>query len=173
MNSPRKQISVHDPGLATDTGEETLRLIARLSAPQGLEKRVQAGLKSGLRANPRPEPASARLLRWPVAPRLNSAWMRTAAAAAIVFVVAGGGWGVYSRVGTARNIAPPQSATQGGFSSSGAMRTPQTLHGPVVAPPAAKAVAKSGTPSGQKAAHPGKLAASGKNAVPAVTPPAK
>ena len=166
MNSPTQQSFIHHPGPALVTGEETLRLIARLSAPQGLEERVQAKLKADLQASRRAAPPQARVLRWPGAPRLNSAWMRTAAAAAMVLVVAGGGWGVYSRVGTARNVAVPQSAVQGGFSSSGAMRTPQTLHGPVVAPPAVKAVTKSGTRAGQAAVHRGKTA-------PARTPQAK
>ena len=69
--------------------EETLRLIARLSAPKGLEERVQAGLRA---ASPK-----ARILRWPVALRLDNDWMRAAAAAAIVAVVVGGGWGISSR----------------------------------------------------------------------------
>jgi len=57
---------------------------------QGLEERVQAKLKADLQASRRAAPPQARVLRWPGAPRLNSAWMRTAAAAAIVLVVAGG-----------------------------------------------------------------------------------
>ncbi|MGB7546973.1 MAG: hypothetical protein WBM14_04420, partial [Terracidiphilus sp.] len=63
---------------------------------------------------------------------------RGAAAAAIVFVVAGGGWGVYSRVQPAQAtkvIAMPRVAAPSGFSSAGAMRTPQTLNGPVLAHP--------------------------------------
>jgi hypothetical protein len=69
-------------------------------------------------------------------------WMRAAAAAAIVAVVVGGGWGISSRFQPAQPssaIAVPQRGagqTQG-FSSAGAMRTPQTLNGPVVAHPAA------------------------------------
>jgi hypothetical protein len=46
-----------------------------------------------------------------------------------------GGWGVYSRVQPAQSpkvIAMPQRVnTPGGFSNAGAMRTPQTLNGPV------------------------------------------
>jgi hypothetical protein len=62
---------------------------------------------------------------------------RSAAAAAIVCVVVGGGWGVYSRVQPAQTpkavAMPPRVAAPGGFSSAGAMRTPQTLDGPVLA----------------------------------------
>jgi hypothetical protein len=64
--------------------------------------------------------------------------MRGAAAAAIVFVVAGGGWGIYTRVEPAqpaRVLVMPRAGAAGGFSGAGAMRTPETLHGPVVAQP--------------------------------------
>ena len=125
--------------------EETLRLIARISVPEGLEERVQAGLRT---ASPK-----ARILRWPEALRLENPWMqnlaRAAAAAAIVAVVVGGGWSVSSRYQSSQPtsaIAVPQRGAgqtgqtgQGGFSSAGAMRTPQTLNGPVVAHPATTA----------------------------------
>jgi hypothetical protein len=122
--------------------EETLRLIARVSVPEGLEERVQAGLRT---TSPK-----ARILRWPEALRLENPWIqnlaRAAAAAAIVAVVVGGGWSVSSRYQSSQPtsaIAVPQRGAgqtgqigQGGFSSAGAMRTPQTLNGPVVAHPA-------------------------------------
>jgi hypothetical protein len=77
--------------------------------------------------------------------------VRSAAAAAIVFVVAGGGWGIYSRVlpgQPARVIAqPPHGPSSGGFSSAGAMRTPQTLNGPVVAHPATAQPPKAKVPA--------------------------
>jgi hypothetical protein len=115
-----------------NAAEATLRLIASLSAPDGLEDRIQAGVLAA--------PRKARILAWPAAHTPSNGWMRTAAAAAIVFVVAGGGWGVYSSVQqppTARIIVlPPHGPAQGGFSSAGAMRTPQTINGPVVAHPA-------------------------------------
>ena len=115
--------------------EETLRLIARLAPPEGLELRVQAGLKAA------PAVGGARILSWPTALRLDSAWMRSAAAAAIVAAVAGGSWGVYSRVQSIQPVraitVPLHLSTQGGFSSAGAMRTPQTLNGPMVERPAA------------------------------------
>jgi hypothetical protein len=114
--------------------EETLRLLAQLPVPEGLEERVEAGL----RAAPHATTGKARILRWPVALRLESAWARAAAAAAIFALMIGGGWGVYSRVQPvqpARAIAVPH-APGGGFSNAGAMRTPQTLNGPIVAPSA-------------------------------------
>lgn len=128
--------------------EETLRLIASLPAPEGLEDRVQ----SGLRAVPR----SARVLAWPGAFSPVSGWLRTAAAAAIVFVVAGGGWGVYSRVQPsvpAHGVAGPPMAAPGGFTEGNAVRRPQTLVGPVVTPPATPATTKPKTAA--KVAAPG------------------
>jgi hypothetical protein len=120
--------------------EETLRLIASLPAPDGLENRVNAALSAA--------PRRGRVLAWPrtlgLTFRPESGWMRTAAAAAIVFVIAGGGWGVYSRVESARAgstnfaqnqpakviVMPPRLPVAGGFSGAGAMRTPVTLPGP-------------------------------------------
>lgn len=120
--------------------EETLRLIASLPAPDGLEKRVNAALAAA--------PRRGRVLAWPstlgLTFRPESSWMRTAAAAAIVFIVAGGGWGVYSRVQSSRHalthfaqnqpakviVMPPRMPVAGGFSGAGAMRTPVTLPGP-------------------------------------------
>jgi hypothetical protein len=124
--------------------DETLRLIARLSAPEGLEERVQAGLRAATSTTS----ARARILRWPVALRVDNAWMqklaRTAVAAAIVVVVVGGGWGISSCFHPAQPsnaVAIPLHSAgqtgQGGFSSAGAMRTPQTLNGPIVAAPTA------------------------------------
>jgi hypothetical protein len=110
--------------------EESLRVIARLPAPEGLEERVMAGVRAG---------RGARVLEFPAALRPGSNWMRSAAAAAIVFVVAGGGWGVYTRVQkpqAAKVITMPvRTAAPGGFSNAGAMRTPNTLNGPVVTHP--------------------------------------
>ena len=122
--------------------EQTLRLIARLPAPEGLEDRVQAGVRGR-----RMEVARAgRVLEWP-AMRPAGGWMRTAAAAAIVFVVAGGGWGVYSRVQTPQAakviVMPARVVSPGGFSNAGAMRTPTTLNGPMVKSSPANPVANS------------------------------
>jgi hypothetical protein len=146
--------------------EVTLRLIARLSAPEGIEERVQAGLLSAA-AVPAPR---ARILRWPLFAGLSAGWMqspllRAAATVAIVLVVCGGGWIVSSRLPaeqpSARLRSPVTAPSQGGFSSAGAKRTPQTLNGPVVAPqtpeatnatgvhlkPAKKALTQPATPS--------------------------
>ncbi len=122
----------------SDAAEETLRLVAKLPAPAGLEKRVHEVLRS--------DPRSGRVLTWPARFRarlaLDSDWLRAAAAAAIVFVVVGGGWGVYSRV--ERNqpakvfVMPMRMPASGGFSGAGAIRTPRTLPGPTVKPPAKK-----------------------------------
>ena len=166
--------SVSSP--APDAFEETLRLIASLPAPVGLEDRVHAGLLAA--------PRRARVLAWPAALRPGSVWMRStamrsAAAAAIVAVVAGGGWGVYSRVQQSqppRVIAvPPHAAAQGGFSNAGAMRTPQTLNGPVLAHPVtAKPPAKaSGKAPWQTPLRQSKPAATGKAVAQPAAPAAK
>jgi hypothetical protein len=130
MNSSTQNPFAGNPG--SSEFEDTLRLIASLPAPEGLEERVEDGLRRA--------PHRARILQWPVAWRLESAWVRTAAAAAIVFVVVGGGWGISSRVQPPQSIRAvtvlPHVSAQGGFSSAGAMRTPQTLNGPVVTHPA-------------------------------------
>jgi len=134
MNPSKEDDSYRVPG--AEGAEATLRLIATVPVPQGLEDRVKAGLQAA--------PQTGRVLHWPSMPLSGGRWMRStaaraAAAAAIVFVVAGGGWGVYSRVQPAQSpkvIAMPQRVnTPGGFSNAGAMRTPQTLNGPVLAHP--------------------------------------
>jgi hypothetical protein len=123
-------VSVAVSGSISNSAEETLRLIASLPAPAGLEDRVHAALRS--------MPRSGRVLAWSRALDTQSDWMRTAAAAAIVFVVAGGGWGVYTHFEKGQQgqpikvIAMPHSLQPGGFSGAGAMRTPQTLPGPTV-----------------------------------------
>jgi len=134
-----------DSSCSSSGFEETLRLVASLSAPEGLEERVEVTLRAELRAAPRAVYGRARILHWPAALRLDHAWVRSslaraAAAAAIAAVVIGGGWGVYSRVETSQPasfVAPLHTVPPGGFSSAGAMRTPQTLDGPLVAHPAA------------------------------------
>jgi hypothetical protein len=73
---------------------------------------------------------------------MHSSLTHMAAAAAIVFVVTGGSWSIYSRVapsrldsGFASDVVRPHAVTSGGFSGAGAMRTPQTLNGPTVEHP--------------------------------------
>jgi len=134
MNDPSEKGFLRDAACGGGLGEAeaTLRLIAGLPAPQGLEERVQARLAAG--------PRRGRILAWPAALRIENGWIRAAAAAAIVFAVAGGGWGVYSRVQRPQParviVLAPRGPAQGGFSSAGAVRTPQTLNGPVVTHPA-------------------------------------
>ena len=134
MNSPTSNASIPNsisgtaPQAVADSPEATLRLIARLPAPQGLEDRVIVGLKT--------TPHSARILHWPDLFQPSGSWMRGAAAAAIVFVVAGGGWGICTRVQPTQPakviVMPPRVGAAGSFSNAGAMRTPQTLNGPVL-----------------------------------------
>jgi len=129
------------PGLAPSSFEDSLRLIASLPAPVGLEDRIHAGL----RASQLSQPHKARILAWPAALHPGGNWMqsavlRSAAAAAIVMVIAGGGWGIYSRVQPHQparaTVLPSRPAVSGGFASGGAVRTPQTLAGPVLTHPA-------------------------------------
>lgn len=181
MNSTGQNTNAGAPGSVEF--EDTLRLIARLSAPEGLEERVQAGLRAA------PATGRARILAWPTALRLDSAWMRSAAAAAIVAVVIGGSWGVYSRVlsiqPTRAITVPLHLSTQGGFSSAGAKRTPQTLNGPMLERPAqvnpATAPAQPEKPAIKPEVKPalktpletGKTATAGKAIVQPAVPPAK
>jgi hypothetical protein len=165
-----------DTSSAAGTAEASLRLIAKLPPPAGLEERVRTRL---VRAG-----NSHRVLSWPDTARPASGWMRSAAAAAIVLVVAGGGWGIYSRVQkpmAAKVIVMPHGAAAGGFSNAGAMRTPKTLSGPVLADPSVvplppakariDATAKSGVAkSGVSSLHP---APASKVALPPVAPLAK
>jgi hypothetical protein len=152
QNAPR---SNSNPGATrARDADVTLRLIANLPAPEGLEDRMLAGIRSA--------PPSGRVLKWP-----GKEWLRTAAAAAIVFVIVGGGWGIYSRVQPSSAVAtPPHAGNAGGFSNSGAVRVPQTVPSPVVAPPApvktsdvktAKKVRGKGTNQNAKAAAASKV----------------
>jgi len=112
--------------------DATLRLVAQAPVPEGLEERVKARLVSA--------PGKGRLLTWPA--RVQTYWLRTAAAAAIVAVVAGGGWGVYSHVvrplenniiaAPIRALWTGPAVPGGGFSSAEAMRVPLSLNGPTV-----------------------------------------
>ena len=141
MNTPNNG-SLPDPARreAFGPGEDTLRLIAGLPAPPGLADRVHAGLHAA--------PQAGRILmgRGPLlAPYswMHSSVVRGAAAAAIVCVVAGGGWRIYSHVQppTAKVVIMPAPGSPGakGFSNAGATRVPDTLQGPVLTHPAAPA----------------------------------
>jgi hypothetical protein len=173
MNDPTQNILSNHPaaGSGLSSAETTLRLIARLPAPEGLEDRVRARLAAA--------PRRSRILAWPAALSLDSGWMRSAAAAAIVFVVAGGGWGVYSRVQRPQParviVLAPRAPAQGGFASAGAMRTPQTLNGPVVAHPATTQPVQGKLPAktAQKPVHRARPTAADKASGQAAAPPAK
>lgn len=169
MNSPTEDNHAMQAGEAN----ETLRIIASLPAPEGLEDRVNRALSDA--------PRLARVLPWPQSRErwVDSAFARGAAAAAIVFVVGGGSWGVYSRVHSSdvpRAIVMPRVAAPGsGFSSAGAMRTPQTLNGPTLAHPVAppKVISPNVTeivPS-QQQPHSAKKRHKASKAVPAVQAP--
>ncbi|MGA8730373.1 MAG: hypothetical protein WB608_16585 [Terracidiphilus sp.] len=137
MNTPTEKAAVR---VRTHGGEaeKTLQLIASLPPPEGLEDRVNSALRAAT--------MQGRVLHWPDGLRSGGGWThsamaRCAAAAAIVVVVAGGGWDVYSRIQPVqepRAIAIPHvSGAAGGFSNAGAMRTPQTLSGPILSHPIA------------------------------------
>jgi hypothetical protein len=175
MKNSNQDLSVHYVSHQdlSSTGEDTLRLIAGLPAPAGLEDRVQAGLRAA--------PAKARILHWPTAllpsRGLAGSWMRSAAAAAIVVVVAGGGWGIYSRVQPSQParvlVMPPRVGAGGGFSNAGAMRTPQTLNGPVLLHPAPVQPVQAKTPARTAKTPLSRGQAAGKAAVQPVAPVAK
>jgi hypothetical protein len=145
----------HDPMTSESVltpAEETLRLIANLPAPEGLEDRVHARVHAAASAAQH----RGSVLAWPRAFRAESGWMRGAAAAAIVFVVAGGGWGVYTRVESTQNqpakviVMPARMpGSTGGLSGAGAMRPPLTLPGP--AAPQAVKTSREASPAKAKA----------------------
>lgn len=176
-------------GSAPNSFQATLRVIANLPVPEGLEDRVRRALRAA--------PQESHLLAWPsglkpkavcldsswVTPGWIGAWSRAAAAVAIGMVVVGGGWGVYSRVERSqpqRVIVFPHSAVSGGFSSAGAMRTPETLNGPVLVHPLkadaapAKAKAKPARPTKAPALlHAPRANPAAKSAAQTSAPPAQ
>ena len=155
------------------SGEDTLRLIAGLPAPVGLEERV----RQALREAPHDLRGGGRVLAWPARfgakTLMESNWMRAAAAAAIVFVVVGGGWGVYSRVqqGPAGKVLvmPQLVPSSRGLGGSGAIRTPVTIPGPKVGVRETEEPSDQGTVSAKKPATP-KKAAAGQHPAGAPTP---
>jgi anti-sigma factor RsiW len=111
--------------------DATLRLIAAMPAPDGLEERVKTGVRR------RAKNQASALVEWPGGTRrswMENNWLRGAAAAAIVAIVGGGSWQVYSRVQPKQaQIALPHVGTPaGGFANANAVRTPKTLDVPVV-----------------------------------------
>ena len=156
-------------GEGPSSAEATLRLMARLPAPDGLEERVKASLRNA--------PRRGHVLAWPGAFSPAAGWQRAAAAAAIVFVVGGGGWGIYSLVQPgqpAHGIAGPRVAGPGQFSTGDAMRRPQTLVGPTVTSPAGTHPALAAAPRTKTGAKSAATAAPGAKSAPAkktVAPP--
>jgi hypothetical protein len=129
MNQPSAMKTGLSRTADLEQAEATLRQVAALPAPAGLEARVHAVLESGARRG--------KVLPWPVAAHGGGAsnWLRGAAAAAIVAVIVGGSWGIYARVQPgepSRAVALPRVNATGGFANAGAMRTPQTLAAPAV-----------------------------------------
>ena len=129
-------------GMHSDA-EETLRLLAKLPVPNGLEERVHSALKNA--------PRTAEVLSWPGTGGSARGWihrplMQGAAAAAIVMLVLGGSWAVSSHVQPAplpeALTQPRVVAPRSGFSSANAMRTPTTLNGPTVKQSELKAATK-------------------------------
>jgi hypothetical protein len=134
--SGRDSAAVPLPGPELDS----LRLIATLPAPEGLADRIKAGLRAA--------PDSGRILLWQGPLRPAAGWMfsplaRGAAAAAIVCIVAGGGWRIYSHVRPAPDAnvigMPSPAAPPVPFTTSGARHVPDTLQGPVLKHPLAPA----------------------------------
>jgi hypothetical protein len=121
-------------------------------------------------------------LNWRGPLRPSGGWMQTtmargAAAAAIVCVVAGGGWQIYSRVqpqAAARVIPMPsrEAPGTGGFSQSNARRVPKTLEGPVLTHPVAdNTEPRADDKAGSSRPLPGRRTAAKKSvARPVVTP---
>lgn len=151
----------HNPdGSGHGSFEATLQAITHVPVPEGIEERVH----STLRAAPRHGLVLAWTSPWAEGSWM-AGWMRAAAAAAIVVVVAGGGWGVYTRVQhqSSKVVAPaaPVVPAMAGFSSAAAIRTPQTVQGPVVTTPKKKPGARTAVAKERAAHHAGQAVASG------------
>ncbi|HUX45865.1 MAG TPA: hypothetical protein VMV57_14045 [Terracidiphilus sp.] len=122
--------------------EAMLRQLAELPAPEGLEDRVKHALRGhALRGQVlKGAPQIGGAFFWPENGLVKPGWrrgpaLRALAAAAIVLIVVGGGWSVATlgpREEAVPRIALPHVHAPGGFSSAGAMRTPQTLNPPVI-----------------------------------------
>jgi hypothetical protein len=122
----------NDRSKQSGSAQETLRLLATLPAPEGLVERVHTGLRVA--------PRTANLLPWPVfLAGQTTGFMRGAAAAAIVCVVAGGGWRIYSHRPLPPSPAvmqmPSAAARPGAFGAAGAKHIPQSLDGPLLLQP--------------------------------------
>ncbi|HEV2133280.1 MAG TPA: hypothetical protein VGR47_03375 [Terracidiphilus sp.] len=123
----------HSPASADATLKDldsTLRLLAKLPIPAGMEDRVFAGVLAS--------PRKAKVLEWPQ-PLHARDWVRSVAAAAIVLAVGSGGWSIYAHVEQNQPasgiVATRPVFPAGGFSSADMIRRPQTLNGPIVKKP--------------------------------------
>ena len=143
-----------DRNRVAEEAEKTLRLIATLPAPEGIEIRVKGRLHTA--------PSQPYVIEWPFSSRNGNSWMRgsgmrAAAAAAIVLIVAGGGWGVYSRTHVSPAptavVAPSVSSRPGGFSGANATRKPQTVDGPVAPSAQPTPAQKPRSPKAAAASH--------------------
>ena len=112
--------------------DATLRLLATVPAPEDLTLRIHRELARAPRRNGWLRPLAG-IEHF----GFNShGSFRAVAAAAIVCVVAGGGWQIFSRVQPAPAaqgvIAPVRLGAQGGFSTAGAVQTPDPAAPPPV-----------------------------------------
>lgn len=142
--------------------DETLRLVAKMRAPEGLEDRVQRRL-------------DAEMLRGEE--RRHSVWslwmpgrkLQFAGAGLLAVAVAISSWSVYHGQRTAANAgnaaakqaapAPAKSAAGSGFTPAGAVAVPHTLAPIHVAPaPKRKPGTASTKPSPKKLVHPSQIA---------------
>ncbi len=116
-----------DRNAATIDAEHSLRLIASLPAPVGIEERVKCGLQDAS--------SQTAVIAWPFIPRRGWAqvsYLRAAAAAAIVLMVAGGGWGspcAFRAGAFAAGNAVPQRIERRRSFRGGSKRTPKTVDG--------------------------------------------
>jgi hypothetical protein len=167
-------LSIHneqDRNAATIDAELSLRMVASLPAPVGIEDRLKAGLRVA--------PVQTGVIGWPLSSPNRAGWaqvsyMRAAAAAAIVFVVAGGSWGVYARFrpapAPAAVVVPQRIDGGGGLSAAAARRTPKTVEGPTIAIPKTerRETGVSNAPARQHASRQGKKNRASIPAAPAV-----
>jgi hypothetical protein len=108
-------------------GEETLQMLAKLPAPEGLSGRVHSRLAG--------ERLEVRRNWW----QLSVPQMRFAAAAVLLVALAGEGWNLYrGHVAEVRSVvAPPHVTPRGGFDNAHGAAVPKTLT-PIHVPPAPK-----------------------------------
>jgi hypothetical protein len=153
--------NMHHPNTESHhQAEETLRLVATLPPPIGLEDRVHHRLETTQFDLLEQSPRSFWSLWMPVRR------LQFAGAAALVLALAASSWSVYHTKNGAVVIQPaPQTASPttptGNFGSAGAERHPSTLT-PIKVPPAPKkkpTTTHSGTkPSPKKLANPSRAA---------------